>query len=203
MELICLDLEGVLVPEIWIGLAQRTGIDALNKTTRDEPDYSKLMRGRLDILRTHGLGISDIQEVIAEMDPLPGAESFLDRLRKRTQVVILSDTFRQFAAPLMDKLNRPTLLCNDLVVSENGTIEDFRLRQADGKRHAVLGFQSMGLEVTAAGDSYNDLSMIKAADRGAFFRPPRKIVEEEPSYPVFEDYEPFLDFLLARPGVTV
>ncbi len=198
MELICLDLEGVLVPEIWLGLAQKTGIKDLERTTRDEPDYSKLMTQRLSILKENQLTLADIQDVIESMDPLPGAQDFLGALREVTQVVILSDTFRQFASPLMAKLSRPTLLCNDLIIGQKGTLDDFRLRQPDGKRMAVLGFQSMGLSVTAAGDSYNDLSMIKTADRGAFFRPPQSILQEEPNIPVFTEYEDFLSFLLDR-----
>ncbi|WP_037547686.1 bifunctional phosphoserine phosphatase/homoserine phosphotransferase ThrH [Spirochaeta lutea] len=198
MNLICLDLEGVMVPEIWINLAKKTGIASLERTTRDEPDYSKLMNGRLEILREHNLTIHDIHEVINSLEPLPGAVDFLDTLREQAQVVILSDTFQQFAAPLMRKLRWPTLLCNDLVIDDHGVIQDFKLRQADGKRRAVEGFQSMGLSVTAAGDSYNDLSMIKAAQRGAFFRPPQRITLEEPDYPVFTEYPPFVDFLLNR-----
>lgn len=201
MKLICLDLEGVLVPEIWIGLAKKTGIQQLERTTRDEPDYAKLMRQRLEILDRHNLLLADIQNVIAELDPLDGACEFLDEIRRTCQVVILSDTFVQFAAPLMKKLGWPTLFCNDLVIDGEGRIADFHLRQADGKRKAVLGFQSMGLTVTAAGDSYNDLTMIQTADRGAFFRPPQSIVAENPEFPVFTDYDPFADFLLERSRV--
>jgi phosphoserine/homoserine phosphotransferase len=200
MDLICLDLEGVLIPEIWISLAKRTGIRELERTTRDEPDYSKLMNGRLEILREHGLGISDIQDVIAGVEPMDGAREFLAELRRKKQVVILSDTFKPFAAPIMAKLEWPTLLCNDLVIGGDGTIEDFILRQSDGKLMAVRGFQSMNLKVLAAGDSYNDLSMIKAADRGAFFRPPETIVREEPEIPVFREYGAFLEFIL-RPSI--
>jgi len=195
MELVCLDLEGVLVPEIWLGVAERTGIEALKRTTRDEPDYSKLMSGRIEILKSHNLTLRDIQEVIGSMKPLPGALDFLDELRRQTQVIILSDTFHQFSSPLMSQLGRPTLFCNELVVDKNGTIQDFRLRQPDGKRRAVVAFRTMGLRVTAAGDSYNDLSMIKEAHRGAFFRPPRSIVEENPTIPVFEEYSSFLSYL--------
>lgn len=196
MDLICLDLEGVLIPEIWLNLASRTGIAELERTTRDEPDYSKLMNGRLEILRRHGLGIRDIQEVIATMEPLEGARDFLERLRRETQVVILSDTFRQFATPLMEQLRWPTLFCNNLVIDDDDSIIDFTLRQADGKRQAVRGFQAMNLRVLAAGDSYNDLSMIKTADRGAFFRPPESITVEEPDIPVFHEYGDFLEFIL-------
>jgi phosphoserine/homoserine phosphotransferase len=196
MDLICLDLEGVLIPEIWINLAERTGIEELKRTTRDEPDYRKLMKGRLEILKRHGLGIDDIRRVIAGIEPLEGASEFLDQLRREKQVVILSDTFKPFAGPIMEQLRWPTLLCNDLLIDEGGTITDFQLRQSDGKRMAVRGFQSMNLQVLAAGDSYNDLSMIKAADRGAFFRPPETITREEPDIPVFHDFEPFLEFIL-------
>lgn len=200
MELICLDLEGVLIPEIWINLAKRSGIAELERTTRDEPDYSKLMRGRLDILKTHKLGISDIQSVISEMSPLDGAIEFLEELRSHRQVVILSDTFSQFATPLMRQLNWPTLFCNSLVINGQGVIEDFQLRQKDGKRIAVEGFQSMNLKVFAAGDSYNDLSMIQKADRGAFFRPPQSITEVAPEIPVFHAYDEFLNHILLREG---
>lgn len=196
MNLVCLDLEGVLVPEIWLNVAAKTGIEALNRTTRDEPDYSKLMAGRIDILHAHNLGLADIQGVISTMDPMPGALEFLNQLRSQTQVVILSDTFEQFAQPLMKKLEWPTLFCNNLVVNPDGIIVDFKLRQQDGKKRAVAGFQSMGLRVTAAGDSYNDLAMIKGADRGALFRPPASIIKEQPHLPVFHEYQEFLLYLL-------
>jgi phosphoserine/homoserine phosphotransferase len=196
MNLVCLDLEGVLVPEIWLNVAAKTGIDALKRTTRDEPDYSKLMAGRIEILQAHNLTLKDIQEVISTMDSLPGALDFLNQLRSNTQVVILSDTFEQFAQPLMKQLAWPTLFCNQLVVNAHGTIIDFKLRQQDGKKKAVAGFQSMGLRVTAAGDSYNDLTMIKLADRGALFRPPASIIEEEPELPVFNEYQEFFEFLV-------
>ncbi len=195
MDLICLDLEGVLVPEIWINLAERTGIEELRRTTRDEPDYRKLMTGRLEILKRNRLGISDIQSVIGGMSPMEGAVEFLDTLRSERQVVILSDTFKPFAAPLMKQLNWPTLFCNDLIIDADGSIVDFTLRQEDGKRRAVIGFQAMNLRVLAAGDSYNDLSMIKTADRGAFFRPPESITREEPDYPVFTEYPAFLEYI--------
>ena len=189
MKLVCLDLEGVLVPEIWINFAADTGIDELKKTTRDEPDYDKLMNYRLDILDRHGLKLSDIQRVIGEMDPLPGAKEFMDSLRSKTQVVILSDTFEQFAQPLMKKLEWPTLFCNTLEVEEDGRISGYRLRQKDGKRKAVEAFHAMGLKVIASGDSYNDLTMIRRADAGVLFTPPESIVTENPDLPVAIDYK--------------
>jgi len=197
--MICLDVEGVLIPEIWISVAQKTGIVELERTTRDEPDYRKLMNYRIAILKQHGLKLTDIQAVIASMEPLDGALAFLDQLRAAVQVTLLSDTFEQFAKPLMKKLAWPTLLCNTLVLNSDGLIADFSLRQPDGKRQAVLGFKSMNLEVAASGDSYNDLSMIRAADRGALFQPPARIVQENPDIPVFYDYGPLADFLLS-PG---
>lgn len=189
MKLVCLDLEGVLVPEIWINFAADTGIDELKKTTRDEPDYDKLMNYRLDILDRHGLKLSDIQRVIGEMDPLPGAKAFMDSLRSKTQVVILSDTFEQFAQPLMKKLEWPTLFCNTLEVEEDGRISGYHLRQKDGKRKAVEAFHAMGLKVIASGDSYNDLTMIRRADAGVLFTPPESIVTENPDLPVAIDYK--------------
>ena len=188
MKLVCLDLEGVLVPEIWINFALDTGIEALKKTTRDEPDYDKLMNYRLDILDKKGLKLPDIQKVIGAMDPLPGAKDFIDELRSKTQVIILSDTFDQFAQPLMKKLDWPTLFCNTLEVESDGRISGYRLRQQDGKRKAVEGFHSMGLKVIASGDSYNDLSMIKKADAGVLFTPPESIVKENPEIPVAVNY---------------
>lgn len=197
MDVVCLDLEGVLIPEIWLNLAERSGISELKRTTRDEPDYNKLMAGRLEILRRHGLGISDIQSVIADMAPLPGAADFLGRLRQERQVIILSDTFRQFARPLMQQLDWPTLFCNDLEINSTGEVKDFHLRQDNGKLNAVRAFQSMNLKVLAAGDSYNDLNMILHADSGAFFLPPEQITREHPEIPVFYDYGDFLDFILS------
>ena len=178
MHIVCLDLEGVLVPEIWIAFAEATGIHELKRTTRDEPDYDKLMQGRLKILDERGLKLDDIQRVIAKIEPLEGAVEFAAALRERTQLVILSDTFAQFADPLMKKLNRPTLFCNDLEVAADGRIAGYRLRQKDGKRRAVEAFRSMNVKVFAAGDSYNDLSMIKAADAGALFRAPESVKSE-------------------------
>ncbi|MFP8879898.1 MAG: bifunctional phosphoserine phosphatase/homoserine phosphotransferase ThrH [Myxococcota bacterium] len=196
MIVACLDLEGVLVPEIWINVAERTGIDALRRTTRDEPDYDVLMRQRLRILDEHGLGIAQIQEVIATMHPLAGATEFLDWLRERYQVVILSDTFYQFAEPLMRQLAFPTLFCHDLEVNEQGRIIDFHLRLADQKRRAVEAFQGLNLKVIAAGDSYNDTSMLLEADAGILFCPPENVVAEFPQLPVTRDYQQLRDAFL-------
>jgi phosphoserine/homoserine phosphotransferase len=180
----CLDMEGVLTPEIWINVAERTGIPALRRTTRDEPDYDKLMRGRLAILDEHGLGLPDIQAVIGQMDPLDGAVEFLDWLRARTPFVILSDTFTQFAAPLIAKLGWPTLFCNSLEVDAKGRITGYRLRIADGKRRAVVALRGLNFRVVAAGDSYNDTTMLAAADAGILFRPPANVVTDFPQFPV-------------------
>ena len=184
----CLDLEGVLVPEIWINFAADTGIDELKKTTRDEPDYDKLMNYRLDILDKNGLKLADIQRVIGGMDPLPGAKAFMQKLKSKTQVVILSDTFDQFAKPLMEKLDWPTIFCNTLEVADDGRISGYRLRQKDGKRKAVESFHAMGLKVVASGDSYNDLTMIKKADAGILYTPPESIITENPDLPVALNY---------------
>ncbi len=184
MIIACLDLEGVLVPEIWINVAERTGIDALRRTTRDEPDYDVLMRQRLEILDAHGLRIGEIQEVIAGLDPLDGAREFLDGLRERCQVVILSDTFYQFAEPLMRKLAWPTLFCHDLEIDAGGRITDYRLRMPDQKRHCVERFRELRFDTIAAGDSYNDTSMLAAADAGILFCPPSNVIAEFPQYPV-------------------
>jgi phosphoserine/homoserine phosphotransferase len=196
MRMVCLDVEGVLLPEIWINVAKKTGIKELERTTRDEPDYRKLMMGRIGLLKQHHLTIHDIQEVIGTMDPMDGAVDFLDGLRERTQVILLSDTFEEFAKPLMKKLGWPTLFCNSLVIDQSGTIQDFRLRQAEGKKKAVMAMQSAGFTVHAAGDSYNDLGMIQQAEKGAFFHPPARILTEYPQYPVFYDYPAFAAFLL-------
>ena len=185
----CLDLEGVLVPEIWIAVAERTGIEALRRTTRDEPDYDKLMRGRLAILEREGLGIGDIQKVIAAMRPLDGAPAFLDWLRARAQVIILSDTFMQFAQPLMAQLGFPTLFCNALVIDGAGRIRDYTLRIADGKRKAVMALKLLNFRVVAAGDSYNDTTMLDEADRGILFRPPDNVVRDFPQFPVTRTYD--------------
>jgi phosphoserine/homoserine phosphotransferase len=184
----CLDLEGVLVPEIWIDVAERTGIPALRRTTRDEPDYDRLMRGRLAILEEHGLGLPDIQAVIDGMAPLEGAADFLDWLRARAPVVILSDTFYEFAAPLMRRLGHPTLFCNSLEVDGRGRITGYRLRIADGKRRAVEALRAINFRVVAAGDSYNDTTMLAAADAGILFRPPANVVADFPHFPVATTY---------------
>ena len=184
MHLVCLDLEGVLVPEIWIAFAQRTGIAAFARTTRDEPDYDKLMRYRLALLREHGLKLADIQDVIGAMAPLPGAKDFLDELRAHYQVVILSDTFYEFAAPLMRQLDRPTLLCHRLEVDADGFVAGYRLRQADQKRRAVEAFRSLNYYVIAAGDSYNDTGMLAAADVGFLIHPPPNVVAQFPQFAV-------------------
>ena len=192
MEVVCLDLEGVLVPEIWIAFAEKTGIEKLRLTTRDVPDYDVLMKGRLDILREHGLKLADIQSVISSIEPLEGAKEFLDELRSVTQVVILSDTFREFASPLMRKLAWPTIFCNSLVVDDDGNITGYTLRQNDGKRKAIEHLQAMGFRCFAAGDSYNDLTMIKTADSGSLFRAPENILEEYPELHLSTTYDDFL-----------
>jgi phosphoserine / homoserine phosphotransferase len=184
----CLDLEGVLVPEIWIGVAERTGIPELRRTTRDEPDYDVLMRGRIAILDTHGLGLQDIQAVIATMRPLDGAPEFLRWLRERCQVIILSDTFEQFAWPLMAQLGFPTLFCNSLDVDARGRIAGYRLRLPEQKRASVAALRQVAFRVVAAGDSYNDTKMLLASDAGIFFRPPEKIASEFPQFPVTNTY---------------
>lgn len=192
MNLICLDLEGVLVPEIWIEFADAVGIPQLKKTTRDEPDYDKLMAYRLDILRQHGLGIKEIQETIATINPLPGAKEFLDELREMGQVVIISDTFTQFAKPLMKKLGWPTIFCNELIIAENGEITDFKMRIENSKYSTVKALQSCGFETIASGDSYNDLGMIKASKAGFLFKSTDKIKEENPDVPACESYDELL-----------
>jgi phosphoserine / homoserine phosphotransferase len=188
MQVVCLDLEGVLVPEIWIAFSQRTGIAAFSRTTRDEPDYDKLMRYRLALLREHGLKLADIQAVIGGMAPLEGAKAFLDELRSRFQVVILSDTFYEFADPLMRQLDRPTLLCHRLVVDAEGFVAGYKLRQSDQKRQAVNALKSLNFRVIAAGDSYNDTGMLQAADAGFFIHPPESIVAQFPQFPVNRGY---------------
>lgn len=195
-SMVVLDLEGVLVPEIWIAVAERTGIDALRRTTRDEPDYDVLMRYRLDLLAEHGLTLSLISDVIGGLEPLPGARAFLDALRARTQVVILSDTFEQFADPLMRQLGMPTILCHRLVV-DGDRIVGYRLRQQDQKRHAVEAFRSLNYRVIASGDSYNDAAMLGAADAAFWFRSPVSIQEQFPQFPALEGYDELLDALTA------
>ena len=187
--LACLDLEGVLVPEIWIAFAEQTGIEKLRLTTRDIPDYDELMRGRLNILDENNLKLTDIQKVIEKIKPLEGAYDFLGWLKSEFQVIILSDTFYQFAGPLMAQLDYPTLFCNELVVDDAGRITNYRLRQADGKTKAVTALQSLSFQVIAAGDSYNDTGMLKKADAGIFFRPPESITKEFPQFPVTHQYE--------------
>jgi len=185
---VCLDLEGVLVPEIWIAFAERTGIAAFRRTTRDEPDYDKLMRQRIALLREHGLKLPDIQRVIGAMQPLPGARDFLDDLRARYQVVILSDTFYEFADPLMRQLGRPTLLCHRLIADADGRVVDYKLRQADQKRQAVLALKGLNFKVLAAGDSYNDTAMLGAADAGFFIHPPESIAAQFPQFAVTRSF---------------
>ncbi|PIE67030.1 MAG: bifunctional phosphoserine phosphatase/homoserine phosphotransferase ThrH [Deltaproteobacteria bacterium] len=189
MNIICSDLEGVLVPEIWVKVAEHTGIDDLRLTTRDISDYDELMQRRLAILRKHELKLKDIIDVIETMEPLPGALGFLDGLRTRTQVVVVSDTFVEFARPLMAKLGWPTILCHSLTVDESGVIADYNLRQADGKRKVAEAFKRLDYQVLAMGDSYNDISMLKAADKGFLFRPPQNVIDEYPQFPVTETYE--------------
>ena len=201
MLVVCLDLEGVLVPEIWIAFAERTGIAAFRRTTRDEPDYDKLMRYRIGLLHEHGLKLPDIQRVIGGMQPLPGARAFLDELRARHQVVILSDTFYEFADPLMQQLGRPTLFCHQLVADADGRIVDYRLRQPDQKRRAVEALKALNFRVIAAGDSYNDTAMLGAADVGFFIHPPDSVAQQFPQFAVtrsFDELKAALDAAAAR-----
>ena len=192
MNIVCLDLEGVLVPEIWINFAEKTGIEELRLTTREVPDYDKLMKGRIEILKQHQLKLSDIQEVIASMAPLEGAQKFLNTLRSLTQVVILSDTFTEFAQPLMKMLGYPTLWCNDLVVDSQGMICNYRMRLHDGKKKAIQALKELNFRTFAAGDSYNDLTMIHEADGGCLFRAPEKILLQEPTLKMTTTYDGFL-----------
>ena len=192
MDIVCLDLEGVLVPEIWIAFAEASGIPELKRTTRDEPDYDKLMNWRLGILRDHGLGLKEIQKTIAGIDPIPGAKEFLDELRSLTQVIIISDTFTQFAKPLMEKLGWPTIFCNSLEVAEDGEITGYRMRVADSKYVTVKALQSIGYETIASGDSYNDLGMIRASKAGFLFKSTDKIKADNPEYAAYEDYDDLL-----------
>ena len=196
--IMAMDLEGVLVPEIWIAFAEKTGIEKLRLTTRDISDYDELMKGRLAILREHGLKLDDIQEVIRGIDPLPGARDFLDWLRARTQTVILSDTFSEFAAPLMEKLGRPTLFCNFLETDSDGNIANYHLRQKDGKKHAVLALKSLNFRIIAMGDSYNDTTMLAEAEEGILFRPPENVIAEFPQYPVMTAYAALREHLAER-----
>lgn len=189
MNIVCLDLEGVLVPEIWIAFAKESGIPELTRTTRDEPDYDKLMNWRLGILKEHGLGLKEIQETIAKIDPLPGAKEFLDKLRETTQVIIISDTFTQFAAPLMKKLGWPTIFCNTLEVAKDGTITGFKMRCEQSKLSTVKALQSVGFETIASGDSHNDLGMIQASKAGFLFRTTYQIKADYPQLEAFEEYD--------------
>lgn len=196
MDIVCLDMEGVLVPEIWIAFAKESGIPELKRTTRDEPDYDKLMKWRLGILKEHGLGLKEIQDVISRIDPLPGAREFLDTLRKHAQVIIISDTFTQFGMPLMEKLGYPTLFCNTLEVADNGEITGFTMRCNESKLTTVRSLQAMGFDTIAAGDSYNDLAMIKASRKGFLFRSTEQIMKDNPDIPAFEEFDDFLNAIL-------
>ena len=200
MNVVCLDLEGVLVPEIWIAFAEASGIPELRRTTRDEPDYDKLMKFRLGILKEHGLGLREIQATIARIDPLKGAREFLDALRARTQVLILSDTFEEFARPLMEKLGWPTIFCNSLEVAANGEITGYRMRCPQSKLTTVKALQACGMETIAAGDSFNDLGMIRASKAGFLFRSTAKIIADNPDLPAFETYDEFLSGILGALG---
>lgn len=201
MYAVCLDLEGVLVPEIWIAFAEETGIPELKKTTRDEPDYDKLMKYRLAILKEHGLGLKEIQDVIAKIDPMEGAKEFLDALHEFTQVIIISDTFSQFAKPLMKKLGWPTIFCNELVVAENGEITDFKMRCEKSKLTTVKALQSAGIETIASGDSFNDLGMIQNSKAGFLFRTTDQIKADYPDIPAFETYDELLNAIKEVIGV--
>ena len=192
MNIVCLDLEGVLVPEIWIAFSQASGIPELRRTTRDEPDYDKLMKWRIGILKEHGLGLNEIKKVIETIDPMPGAKEFLDALREETQVLILSDTFTQFASPLMKKLGWPTIFCNTLEVAPDGTVTGYKMRVKQSKLSTVKALQSVGFETIAAGDSFNDLAMIQASKAGFLFRSTEQIKKEHPELPAFEEYDDLL-----------
>ncbi len=189
MDIVCLDMEGLLVPEIWIAFSKASGIPELKRTTRDEPDYNKLMNWRLQILKEHGLGLKQIQDVIATIDPMPGAREFLDALRQETQVIIISDTFTQFAKPLMVKLGLPTLFCNSLEVADDGTITGFKMRIQDSKLNTVKALQSIGFHTIASGDSYNDLAMIRASKAGFLFRSTEQIMKDNPDIPAFTEFD--------------
>ena len=193
MNIVCLDLEGVLVPEIWIAFAEEAGIPELKITTRDEPDYDKLMKYRIKILKEHGLGLKEIQNTIEKIDPLPGARDFLDKLREITQVIIISDTFTQFATPLMKKLGFPTIFCNELIVTDEGEITDYRLRVTQSKYTTVKALQSIGFETIDSGDSYNDLGMILESKKGILFRSTEQIKKDYPALPAFDEYDDLLE----------
>ena len=197
MNIVCLDLEGVLVPEIWIAFAKESGIPELTRTTRDEPDYDKLMNWRLGILKEHGLGLKDVQNVIAKIDPMPGAKEFLDTLRTMTQVIIISDTFEEFASPLMKKLGWPTMFCNSLEVSDSGEITGFKMRIENSKYTTVKALQSIGFETIASGDSFNDLGMIEASKAGFLFRTTEQIKKDHPELPALETYDELLEHIKA------
>lgn len=197
LNIVCLDMEGVLTPEIWIAFSEASGIPELRRTTRDEPDYDKLMRWRLGILREHGLGLKDIQATIRTIDPLPGARDFLDALRARTQTIVLSDTFTQFAQPLMEKLGWPTLLCNALEIAPDGMIAGYRIRIAESKLSTVRALQSVGFDTIACGDSYNDLAMIRASKAGFLFRSTEKIIADNPDLPAFETFDDLKEAIFA------
>ena len=192
MNIVCLDMEGVLVPEIWIAFAEASGIPELRRTTRDEPDYNKLMKWRLSILKEHGLGLKEIQETIAKINPMPGAREFLDALRSKTQVVILSDTFEEFAKPLIEKLGRPTIFCNSLEVAENGEITNYKMRCEQSKLTTVKALQSIGFETIASGDSFNDLGMIQASKAGFLFKSTDQIKADHPEIPAFDEFDDLL-----------
>ena len=197
MNIVCLDLEGVLVPEIWIAFSEASGIPELKRTTRDEPDYDKLMRWRIGILKEHGLGLKEIQDTIRKIEPLPGAREFLDELRRITQVIIISDTFTEFATPLMEKLGWPTLFCNSLEVAESGEITGFKMRIENSKLTTVKALQSIGYDTIASGDSFNDLAMIKASKAGFLFRSTEQIKADHPELPAFEEYSDLLEAIKA------
>ena len=200
MNIVCLDMEGVLVPEIWIAFAEESGIPELKRTTRDEPDYDKLMKWRLEILKEHGLGLKEIQATIAKIDPLPGAKEFLDELRRDTQVIILSDTFEQFAKPLMEKLGWPTIFCNTLEVAPDGAISGYRMRGPQSKLTTVKALQSMGYETIASGDSFNDLGMIQASKAGFLFKSTQAIRADHPELPAFEEFGELLEAIKGAIG---
>lgn len=197
MNIVCLDLEGVLVPEIWIAFAEASGIPELKRTTRDEPDFDKLMKWRLGVLEEHGLGMKEIEAVIEKIEPMEGAKEFLDELRSKTQVLILSDTFTQFAAPLMKKLGMPTIFCNYLVIDESGKIVDYKMRIEKSKFTTVRALQSIGYDTIAAGDSYNDLGMIRASKAGFLFKSTGKIKEDNPDLPAYDTYEELMNAIVA------
>ena len=195
MHIVCSDLEGVFVPEIWINVSKKTGIEELKLTTRDISDYDVLMKKRLGILKEHGLKLRDIQDVIATMDPLPGALEFINWMRARTQVIVVSDTFVQFAGPLMEKLGYPTLFCNTLEIADDNSVASYKLRQKDGKKKTVQALKTLDYQIVAMGDSYNDISMIQEADKGVLFRPPQNVIDDYPDLPVTESYEKVREIL--------